>query len=42
MNQFLKKVIFLFTLVSCINIFAQDDVFGEKQEKPFNPKFTLG
>jgi len=42
MNQFFKKVIFLFTLVSCVNTFAQDDIFGEKQEKPFNPKFTLG
>ena len=29
-------------LVSCVNAFAQDDAFGEKQEKPFTPKFTLG
>ena len=42
MNQFLKKVLFLFMLVNCVNAFAQDDTFGEKQEKPFTPKFTLG
>ena len=29
-------------LVNCVNAFAQDDTFGEKQEKPFTPKFTLG
>ena len=42
MNYFLKKVVILFFLVSSVNIFAQDDSLGEKQKKPFQPKFTLG
>ena len=42
MNQYLKKVFFLFTIVSSTTVFAQDDIFGEKKEKPFQPKFTLG
>ena len=42
MNHFWKKVIVLFVLVSSANLFAQDDNFVKKQEKPFQPKFTLG
>ena len=42
MNQFSKEVFILLILVSSINLFAQEDIFGEKKEKPFNPKFTLG
>ena len=42
MNQFLKKVFFLFVVVACINTFAQDDALVEKEEKTFNPKFTFG
>ena len=42
MNQFLKKIIFFFALVISVNLYAQDDVFAETKEKPFNPKFTLG
>ena len=42
MNYFLKKVVVLFILVSSVNLFAQDDSLGEKQKKPFQPKFTLG
>jgi hypothetical protein len=42
MNHFWKKVIILFTLVSSANLFAQDGNFVKKQEKPFQPKFTLG
>ena len=42
MNQFSKEVFILLFLVSSINIFAQEDIFGEKKEKPFNPKFILG
>nr|ADI17793.1 hypothetical protein [uncultured Sphingobacteriales bacterium HF0130_33B19] len=42
MNHFLKKVIILFALVSCANLFAQEDIFGKPEGKPFQPKFTLG
>jgi hypothetical protein len=42
MNHFLKKVVIFFILVSSVNLFAQQDIFGEKKEKPFQPKFTLG
>ena len=42
MNQFLKKAFVLFVLFSSISVFAQDDIFGEKKAKPFNPKLTLG
>ena len=36
MNQFLKKGFFLFTLVSCVNVFAQNDILGEKEDKNNN------
>tara|TARA_B100001142_G_scaffold330040_1_gene395805 strand:- start:1881 stop:3875 length:1995 start_codon:yes stop_codon:yes gene_type:complete len=42
MNQFLKKVFILFTLVGSVTLFAQDDIFGEKRDREFKPKFTLG
>ena len=42
MNQFLKKIFFFFIMVGCLNTFAQDDIFGEKEERKFEPKFTLG
>ena len=42
MNHFLKKVVFLFILLSTVTLFAQNDILGEKQKKLFQPKFTLG
>ena len=42
MNYFLKKVVALFVLVSSVNLFAQEDNFGEKKKASFQPKFTLG
>ena len=34
MNQFFKKAVVLFALISSISVFSQ--------EQPFSPKFTLG
>ena len=42
MNYFLKKVAVFFILVSSVNLFAQDDNLEDRQEKSFQPKFTLG
>jgi hypothetical protein len=42
MNYFLKKLAFLFILVSSVNLFAQDDNLEDKQKNFFQPKFTLG
>ena len=42
MTHFYKKVAILFILVISADLFAQDDVLDENQEKLFQPKFTLG
>ena len=42
MNYFSKKVVALFILLGSVNLFAQEDNFGEKNKIPFQPKFTLG
>ena len=42
MNYFLKKVVALFIIISSVNLFAQDNNLEDRQEKPFQPKFTLG
>ena len=42
MNQLLKKAFILFILLSSANLFAQEDIISEDQQKPFKPKFTLG
>jgi hypothetical protein len=42
MNHFLKKVVFLFILISSVALYAQDYSLNEKQKKLFQPKFSLG
>ena len=42
MTHFRKTVAVLFILVISVNLFAQDDILDEQQEKSFQPKFTLG
>lgn len=42
MYQFLKKSIFLYLLLSSINSYSQDNLFGEVVKNPFTPKFSVG
>ena len=42
MNQFLKQVFILFTLLSSINLLAQEDISVEEKKKSFEPKFSIG
>ena len=41
MNQFLKKIIFFFMLTGVLNTFAQDDIFGEKEERMSSTMATM-
>ena len=42
MYRFLERLILLSLLFSSINIFSQNNFFGEEVDKPFKPKFSIG
>ena len=42
MYRFLERLILLSLLFSSLNIFSQNNFFGEEVDKPFKPKFSIG
>ena len=42
MNQFLKNIFLFFLLITCSNIYAQNNIFDEQKDKNFKPTFFIG
>lgn len=42
MNQFLKNIFLFFLMITCSNIYAQNNIFDQQKDKNFKPTFFIG